>query len=134
MTTKWYMVYCCNEVNDYIAVCPDFTTEQEAREAAKRLTMSADYPEVLSVGVVEENEDGEALHSWQRIGLYCCGQERFPQSEAKVVIEVDGGVASVDKCPDWIEVEINDLDMDVFEDEDWLVFDDDEDENDWEAG
>lgn len=33
------------------------------------------------------------------------------QAKAKVVVEVFGGVASVEESPDWVEVEIVDLDI-----------------------
>jgi hypothetical protein len=110
-----YLVYVVESTNDYIAYC-GFDTEEEARDAAQRMTLDVDYPEILSVGVhnhpVEDPDDG----SWRRIAVYCCGKEWVPKSEATVVIEVESGVASVDECPDWINVVINDLD-DPYDDE-----------------
>jgi len=43
---------------------------------------------------------------------------RWQEGDPKPVVEIEviGGVASVVKCPDWIEVEIRDYDV---EDEDW---------------
>lgn len=47
---------------------------------------------------------------------------RWQEGDPKPVVEIEvvGGVAYVVKCPDWIEVEIRDYDVeDEEEDEDW---------------
>lgn len=62
-----------------------------------------DYDEVVALGLVHYEYMGP-------------GNEWSPPKPV-VEIEVLGGVASVTKCPDWIEVEIRDYDVEEEEEE-----------------
>ena len=74
---KEYLVYRINGDNDYIAL-DGFDTEQEARDAAKRMTEDIHYPELLCVGQRAHPDEDSDDACWQLITIFYIGNEWRP--------------------------------------------------------